>query len=94
MSYDELKQAAWEANMELNRRGLVLYTWGNVSQVDRERGVLAIKPSGVPYERLSAADMVVVDTAGPVDSVAPAPSMALANRRLPPPQPEPASSLL
>ncbi len=61
MSYDELKQAAWEANMELNRRGLVLYTWGNVSQVDRERGVLAIKPSGVPYDRLSAADMVVVD---------------------------------
>lgn len=61
MSYEALKQAAWEANMELHRRGLVLYTWGNVSQIDRERGVLAIKPSGVPYERLSAADMVVVD---------------------------------
>jgi len=61
MSFAALKQAAWEANMELNARGLVLYTWGNVSQIDRERGVLAIKPSGVPYERLTADDMVVVD---------------------------------
>lgn len=47
--------------MELHRRGLVLYTWGNVSQLDRERGVFAIKPSGVPYEALTAEDMVVVD---------------------------------
>lgn len=61
MSFKDLKQAAWEANMELNARGLVLYTWGNVSQADRERGVFAIKPSGVPYERLTADDMVVVD---------------------------------
>lgn len=61
MSYTELKRAAYEANMELNARGLVLYTWGNVSQVDRARGVLAIKPSGVPYERLQPDDMVVVD---------------------------------
>ncbi len=61
MSYADLRQAAWEANMELNARGLVLYTWGNVSQIDRDRGVLAIKPSGVPYERLTADDMVVVD---------------------------------
>jgi L-ribulose-5-phosphate 4-epimerase len=61
MSYTELKREAWEANMELNARGLVLYTWGNVSQLDRDRGVLAIKPSGVPYERLTAGDMVVVD---------------------------------
>jgi L-ribulose-5-phosphate 4-epimerase len=61
MSYAELKRAAWEANMELNARGLVLYTWGNVSQLDRERGVLAIKPSGVPYAQLQADDMVVVD---------------------------------
>lgn len=61
MSYSELKQAAWEANMELNDRGLVLYTWGNVSQIDRDRGVFAIKPSGVPYETLTADDMVVVD---------------------------------
>jgi L-ribulose-5-phosphate 4-epimerase len=61
MDYSDLKHAAWKANMELNARGLVLYTWGNVSQIDRERGVLAIKPSGVPYERLTADDMVVVD---------------------------------
>jgi L-ribulose-5-phosphate 4-epimerase len=61
MSYNELKRAAWEANMELHARGLVLYTWGNVSQIDRDRGVLAIKPSGIPYERLTADDMVVVD---------------------------------
>lgn len=61
MSYTELKQAAWEANMELNDRGLVLYTWGNVSQIDRDHGVFAIKPSGVPYETLTADDMVVID---------------------------------
>lgn len=61
MSYAELKRAAWDANMELHRRNLVLYTWGNSSELDRERGVFAIKPSGVPYERLTAEDMVVVD---------------------------------
>ena len=61
MSHSELKQATWEANMELHHRGLVLYTWGNVSQVDRDAGVFAIKPSGVPYERLTADDIVVVD---------------------------------
>ena len=61
MSYTELKRQAWEANMELHARGLVLYTWGNVSQIDRDLGVLAIKPSGVPYERLRVQDMVVVD---------------------------------
>jgi L-ribulose-5-phosphate 4-epimerase len=61
MSYSELKRQAWEANMELHQRGLVLYTWGNVSQIDRALGVFAIKPSGVPYERLTVDDMVVVD---------------------------------
>jgi L-ribulose-5-phosphate 4-epimerase len=61
MSYAELKRAAWDANMELHRRSLVLYTWGNSSELDRARGVFAIKPSGVPYERLTADDMVVVD---------------------------------
>lgn len=61
MSYSDLKEQAWKANMELHQRGLVLYTWGNVSQLDRDRGVFAIKPSGVPYERLTADDMVVVD---------------------------------
>lgn len=61
MSYTELKRAAFEANIELNNRGLVIYTWGNVSQIDRDKGVIAIKPSGVPYETLTADDMVVVD---------------------------------
>ena len=61
MSHTELKQATWEANMELHHRGLVLYTWGNVSQIDRAAGVFAIKPSGVPYEKLTPDDIVVVD---------------------------------
>lgn len=61
MSYIELKRAAYEANMELNSKGLVIYTWGNVSQVDRDLGVMAIKPSGVPYAELTAEDMVIVD---------------------------------
>jgi L-ribulose-5-phosphate 4-epimerase len=61
MSYKELKRQSFEANMELQRRGLVLYTWGNVSQLDRDKGVFAIKPSGVPYEKLTADDIVVVD---------------------------------
>jgi L-ribulose-5-phosphate 4-epimerase len=61
MIYTELKRQAWEANMELDRRGLVLYTWGNVSQLDRRLGAFAIKPSGVPYDRLTADDMVVLN---------------------------------
>lgn len=61
MSFTELKRAAFEANMELHRRGLVIYTWGNVSEVDRQAGVIAIKPSGVPYETLRVEDIVVVD---------------------------------
>ena len=61
MSYLELKRAAYEANMELQRRNLVVYTFGNVSQIDRSLGVIAIKPSGVSYEVLAADDMVVVD---------------------------------
>jgi L-ribulose-5-phosphate 4-epimerase len=60
-SYDELKEQAWQANMEIPRRGLAIYTFGNVSAFDAARALFAIKPSGVPYERLSAADMVVVD---------------------------------
>ena len=64
MSYKELKRQSFEANMELQRRGLVLYTWGNVSQLDRDKGVFAIKPSGVPYEKLTADDIVVVDLDG------------------------------
>ncbi|MDR0928454.1 MAG: L-ribulose-5-phosphate 4-epimerase AraD [Oscillospiraceae bacterium] len=56
-----LKQKTWEANMELWRRGLIIYTWGNVSEIDRENGWVAIKPSGVPYEALKVEDIVVLD---------------------------------
>ena len=65
-SYGELKAQAWEANMEIPRRGLAIYTFGNVSAFDAQRGVFAIKPSGVAYEGLKAADMVVVDLEGKV----------------------------
>jgi L-ribulose-5-phosphate 4-epimerase len=61
MSYSELKREVFEANMELNRRNLVVYTWGNVSQIDRAQGVVAIKPSGVAYEVMTVDDIVVVD---------------------------------
>ena len=57
---EELKEAVLQANLELPRRGLVVYTWGNVSGVDRERGLMVIKPSGVSYETMEASDMVVV----------------------------------
>lgn len=60
-SYGELKERAFQANLEIPRRGLAIYTFGNVSAFDAERAVFAIKPSGVAYERLTAADMVVVD---------------------------------
>ncbi|WP_438862531.1 L-ribulose-5-phosphate 4-epimerase [Neptunicella sp.] len=61
MSYKELKRQVYEANMELEHRNLVTYTFGNVSQVDRQQGVVAIKPSGVPYADLKADDIVIVD---------------------------------
>jgi L-ribulose-5-phosphate 4-epimerase len=60
-SYSELKELAFHANLEIPRRGLAIYTFGNVSAFDAARGVFAIKPSGVAYDDLSAADMVVVD---------------------------------
>ena len=59
--YDALKQEAYEANMQLPKLGLVLFTFGNVSVVDRNNKVFAIKPSGVPYENLSREKMVIVD---------------------------------
>ena len=61
MSYTELKRQVYEANMELQRRNLVIYTFGNVSQVDRQKGVVAIKPSGVSYDLLKVEDIVIVD---------------------------------
>ena len=60
-NYKSLKQECYNANMELNALGLVIYTFGNVSAVDRENGVFAIKPSGVPYEVLKPEDIVILD---------------------------------
>ena len=57
----QLKQQVFDANMALPHYGLVTFTWGNVSAIDRERGWVVIKPSGVPYETMQAEDMVVVD---------------------------------
>ncbi|WP_319413067.1 L-ribulose-5-phosphate 4-epimerase [uncultured Cohaesibacter sp.] len=57
----ELREEVFRANIELNNRGVVIYTWGNVSAIDREQGLVVIKPSGVPYDSMSADDMVVVD---------------------------------
>lgn len=59
--YKNLKQECYEANMQLNALGLVVYTFGNVSAVDRVQGVFAIKPSGVPYELLKPEDIVILD---------------------------------
>jgi L-ribulose-5-phosphate 4-epimerase len=63
-SFTELKRRAFEANLELPRRGLVIYTFGNVSVADRSRGVFAIKPSGVEYQALRPSDISVVDMNG------------------------------
>jgi len=63
---EELKRAVWEANLDLPRYGLVTFTWGNASGIDRERGLVVIKPSGVPYEKLRPEDMVVTDLEGRV----------------------------
>ena len=62
--YDHIKQPAYHANMQLPKLGLVIFTFGNVSAVDRSLGVFAIKPSGVPYENLKPEEMVVVDFDG------------------------------
>lgn len=62
----KLKHAVYEANMELPRRGLVTYTWGNVSGIDRERELVVIKPSGVSYDELTPDDLVVLDLDGKV----------------------------
>ena len=63
---EELKQQVLEANLLLPKYGLVTFTWGNVSGIDRERGLVVIKPSGVPYEGMTAEDMVIVDMDGNV----------------------------
>jgi len=61
---EELKQKVFEANMLLPKYGLVTFTWGNVSAIDRESGLFIIKPSGVDYETMTADDMVVMDLNG------------------------------
>ncbi len=58
---EELKEAVWQANLQLPKYGLVTFTWGNVSGIDRSRGLVVIKPSGVEYDVMTAQDMVVVD---------------------------------
>jgi L-ribulose-5-phosphate 4-epimerase len=59
-----LREEVWEANLELVRRGLVLYTFGNVSGISRKDGLIAIKPSGIPYEELTPEQIVITDIAG------------------------------
>jgi L-ribulose-5-phosphate 4-epimerase len=66
LSYRELRESVFEANIELPRRGLVLYTFGNVSGIDRASGMIAIKPSGVEYDELTPEMMVLVDLDGNV----------------------------
>ena len=63
---ETLKQKVYEANMLLPKYNLVTFTWGNVSGIDRESGLIVIKPSGVEYEHMSVDDMVVVDLEGNV----------------------------
>ena len=60
---EKLKQEVLEANLLLPKYNLVTFTWGNVSAIDRESGMIVIKPSGVPYEGMTAEDMVVVELA-------------------------------
>jgi L-ribulose-5-phosphate 4-epimerase len=61
---EQLKRQVWEANLDLPKYHLVTFTWGNASGIDRERGLVVSKPSGVPYEELRPEDLVVVDLAG------------------------------
>ncbi|MDR3514985.1 MAG: L-ribulose-5-phosphate 4-epimerase AraD [Azospirillaceae bacterium] len=61
MSLKKLRESVCEANLELHRQRIVLYTWGNVSGIDRERGLIVIKPSGVAYEDLTPDKLVIVD---------------------------------
>jgi L-ribulose-5-phosphate 4-epimerase len=66
MRLEALRSAVLKANLELVSRGLILYTFGNASGIDRESGLVAIKPSGVPYEELTAADLVLTDLDGKI----------------------------
>lgn len=63
---EALKEKVLKANLDLVKNGLVIYTWGNVSAIDRETGLVVIKPSGVSYDSMKASDMVVVDLDGKI----------------------------
>lgn len=63
---EDVKQRVYDANMALPKHGLIKFTWGNVSEIDRESGLFVIKPSGVPYDELKPEDMVVVDLDGKI----------------------------
>src|SRR3989442_13735507 len=66
MLLPDLRKAVLEANLELVRKGLVLYTFGNASGISRKKSLVVIKPSGVPYERLKPADLVITDLNGKI----------------------------
>jgi L-ribulose-5-phosphate 4-epimerase len=63
---EQLKEQVFQANLDLVKHGLVIFTWGNVSGIDRSKGLVVIKPSGVSYEKMKASDMVVVNLNGEV----------------------------
>lgn len=62
--FEELKEKVYKANLQLVEYGLVVLTWGNVSEIDRKSGLFVIKPSGVPYDKMTADDMVVMNLNG------------------------------
>lgn len=64
--WEKLKQEVFDANLLLPKYGLITFTWGNVSALDHETGLIAIKPSGIPYETMKAEDMVVLDLSGKI----------------------------
>lgn len=63
---NNLKQSVFEANLDLVKYNLIIFTWGNVSGIDREKGLIVIKPSGISYDKMKVTDMVVVDMSGQV----------------------------
>jgi len=66
MDLSALKKVVFDANIELVKHGLVIFTWGNASAIDREKGIVVIKPSGVSYDEMKAEQMVVIDMDGKV----------------------------
>ena len=66
MELNRLKQQVYKANIDLVKHGLVIFTWGNVSAIDRDKNVIVIKPSGVSYDNMKSDDMVIVDMEGKV----------------------------